>query len=295
MLRILPIILIFAAAAGAQAQDAPGDGARADARDWSIVLGAGLGARPTYRGSDSFAPALFPSDLRAGNLHANIDQVALAMLPFVSFDYDETFYFESDRRDFGVRYFDLETERYGRYQASLVGHYEHRRNAEDDDALRGLEDVSRAFFVGGRFTYSYDAFTLRTAIGVDVTEQTDGAIRGDATLTYDWSPDPRWTVRPRLGIELGDGSYNDAYFGVSESDAARSRRFGVGLDAYNAPAGLTAVSLGLDVDYAITERFGVTGFATYERLAPAAADSPLVEDVGSANQLRGGVMLTYTY
>jgi len=307
MLRILAVFFTFTAAVGAQAQAPLDDGENQSAQsDWDAVFGLGAGFRPTYRGSDSFTPALFPSGVRPQGYYGGstgnsdddeerLDLFGTAMLPFVSFDYRDIVFFESARREFGLRYFDYDDDRSGRSQGSVVAHYEDPRRSDDDDDLRGLFDISRALFLGGRFTYAIEGFTLKTAIGVDVTGDTEGGVRGDATLSYAWSPVEALTVRPHIGLELGDGSYNDSYFGISPSEAFQSMRRGAGLAAYDAPAGLTATALGLDVDYAFTENLGVTGFVGYQRLMPAAADSPIVKDVGSANQIRAGLIATYTY
>lgn len=291
MLRLAAIFILLAGVAQAQSNEDLFD----DQSNWRATFGLGAGVRPSYRGSDSFKPTLQPSGMFVRNLYSDIDRGGWATLPFVSLEYRDLLFFDSGRREFGLTFFDLDLERRGRLEGALIGKYLNRRDSADDDNLEGLRDVSRTVFAGGGFTYSLDDFTLRTSITVDVADETDGAIRGEATLSYAWSPVADWTFRPRIGLELGDGSYNDAYFGIGAGDAANSAAAGVGLNAYDAPAGLTAYSTGVDIDYAITERFGVSGFLNYERLAAAAADSPLVDQVGSANQLSAGVFLTYKY
>ncbi|MEM7525021.1 MAG: MipA/OmpV family protein [Pseudomonadota bacterium] len=298
MLRFIAVIAMVVAGPTAIAlAQTPANAGDDDEDDslWSVTVGGGAGARPTYRGASKYKATSMPSGVAIRGVDDRIDQAGLAFQPLVAFDYNDIIFFESGRREIGVRYLDWEDDRYGRLRGSLVGHYKNRRIEEDDDNLRGLDEISRTFFMGGRFTYDYDAFTLKTSITIDVTEQADDAIRGDATLSYAWAPIRDWTFRPRIGIELGDGSYNDTFFGISAREAGQSAAAGVGLAAYDAPAGLTAYSVGVDVDYAITKRFGVTGVATFERLAPAAADSPLVKDVGSANQFSGGVYVSYRF
>ncbi|MEM9442430.1 MAG: MipA/OmpV family protein [Pseudomonadota bacterium] len=42
-------------------------------------------------------------------------------------------------------------------------------------------------------------------------------------------------------------------------------------------------------------RWGLTGILSYKRLIDDAADSPIVDDVGNANQIFGGAALTYSF
>jgi outer membrane protein len=49
------------------------------------------------------------------------------------------------------------------------------------------------------------------------------------------------------------------------------------------------------VTYALNNRWGLFGFARYERLLGDAAKSPIVRELGSRNQLSGGIGLNYTF
>lgn len=50
-----------------------------------------------------------------------------------------------------------------------------------------------------------------------------------------------------------------------------------------------------DLDYNLTENWGLTGRLGYKRLLGDAADSPLVEDRGSADQLSTGLFVNYKF
>jgi outer membrane protein len=45
----------------------------------------------------------------------------------------------------------------------------------------------------------------------------------------------------------------------------------------------------------LNDRWGLFGFARYERLVGDAAKSPIVREFGSRNQLSGGIGLNYTF
>jgi outer membrane protein len=56
-----------------------------------------------------------------------------------------------------------------------------------------------------------------------------------------------------------------------------------------------AVALTGGASYQLNSRWGLFGFARYERLMGDAARSPIVRELGSRNQLSGGIGLNYTF
>jgi outer membrane protein len=97
--------------------------------------------------------------------------------------------------------------------------------------------------------------------------------------SYSYMP----TDKLRLGVSAGatyaSEDYNDTYFGVDADNAARS-----GLDQYQADGGIKDVGVGVNAMYSLDEHWGVTGLVRYEQLVGDAADSPIVDDEGSAGQ-----------
>ena len=55
------------------------------------------------------------------------------------------------------------------------------------------------------------------------------------------------------------------------------------------------VAVASGVTYALSNRWGLFGYARYERLVGDAAKSPIIRELGSRNQLSGGVGLNYTF
>ena len=47
--------------------------------------------------------------------------------------------------------------------------------------------------------------------------------------------------------------------------------------------------------YQLSGPWGLFGFARYERLMGDAADSPIVRDLGSRDQVSGGIGITHTF
>jgi outer membrane protein len=73
--------------------------------------------------------------------------------------------------------------------------------------------------------------------------------------------------------------YNEKYFGIDPDNARRS-----GLRRHDAEGGIKDVGLSVTATYLFTERWAVTGLVGVTQLVGDAADSPIVEDEGSATQ-----------
>lgn len=97
-----------------------------------------------------------------------------------------------------------------------------------------------------------------------------------------------FSIGPR--VLFGDARYERAYFGVSPTAAINS-----GLPAYRPGGGVYGVAMTSSATYQVNSQWGLFGFARYERLTGDAARSPIVRDLGSRNQLSGGVGVSYTF
>lgn len=113
-----------------------------------------------------------------------------------------------------------------------------------------------------------------------------GAIGADQV----WRDGDRYvfSIGPRL--LLSDGRYQRAYFGITPEAALAS-----GLPEYRPSGGIHGVAAASGLSYQFNPRWGLFGFARYERLVGDAAKSPIVRDLGSRNQLSGGIGLNYTF
>ena len=80
------------------------------------------------------------------------------------------------------------------------------------------------------------------------------------------------------------------FFGVRSRDSAQS-----GLAAFDADAGFRDVRLTLGVVVPITEHWLVGAGVMFMRLVGDAADSPIVDDAGSPNQISGGLGAAYAW
>lgn len=97
-----------------------------------------------------------------------------------------------------------------------------------------------------------------------------------------------FAIGPRLG--LADGKYQRAYYGVSPASSVAT-----GLPVYAPDGGVQSAGLASSLHVQVSRRWGIYGFAHYERLISDAGRSPLVRTFGSRDQLSGGAALTYTF
>ena len=170
------------------------------------------------------------------------------------------------------------------------------RDDVEDDRVDALEDVDDAVEIGAFIRYgrpvgltSRDEAVIRVDALFDVADGHSGIV---ATVSAGY------TFRPidDLGLTIGTSArwvsddYADAYFSISPGDAAAS-----GLRSFNADSGITDVGLNLAATYALTDRWGLLALGSTSFLLGDAADSPVVDDAGSATQFFGGLALTFSF
>jgi outer membrane protein len=168
-----------------------------------------------------------------------------------------------------------------------AGNIEGRRRESDVGAPVG--NVARTFEVGGFAQYLVaGSFRVRAEVlkGVNGHKGVVGSIGADKI----WRDGDRYlfSIGPR--VLFSDGRYERAYFGVDPVHALES-----GLPAYRPGGGVHAVALTSGANYALNSRWGLFGFARYERLVGDAAKSPIVRAFGSRNQWSAGAGLNYTF
>ena len=97
-----------------------------------------------------------------------------------------------------------------------------------------------------------------------------------------------FSVGPRLLI--ADERYQRAYFGVTPAASLAS-----GLPVFTPRGGIYGVAATSGLSVQLDSRWGLFGYARYERLIGDAAKSPIVRRFGSRNQLSAGLGLSYTF
>ena len=150
-------------------------------------------------------------------------------------------------------------------------------------------NVSTTFEAGAFAQYeAKDSFRVRAELlkGIDGHDGLVGSIGADKI----WRDGDRYVFSLGPRVLFSDGRYQRAYFGISPAASLAS-----GLPIYRPGSGVYAVALASGLSYQFDSRWGLFGFARYERLVGDAARSPIVRDLGSRNQLSGGIGLNYTF
>lgn len=195
---------------------------------------------------------------------------------------EKPFAFEAPDESFGFAVVKI-----GGFKLGPVVNWEGTRTASDVGAA--LPKVKFSVEPGLSASYApSESFRLRGEIRKGVTGHkgwigmagADFIVRdGDAWL---------FSVGPR--VTWSDDRYQDAWFSVAPADAAPS-----GLPAYDANGGIQAYGATASFLTQLTPRWGLYSYAKYDRLVGDPAHSPVVRQLGSRDQLSGGVGLSYTF
>jgi outer membrane protein len=170
------------------------------------------------------------------------------------------------------------------------------RSNVSNRAVRQLPSISKTIeagvFGGLEFVARSDP---RKRLRWDLRFQQDLAGEHDGWLAstglQGWYPVDRLAeVGLALGTTYGSGDYMSTYFGVRSRDSAQS-----GLSAYDADTGFRDVRLTLGAIVPVTEHWLVGAGVMFMRLVDNAADSPIVDDAGSPNQISGGLGAAYAW
>jgi outer membrane protein len=133
-----------------------------------------------------------------------------------------------------------------------------------------------------------DSFRFRAQLlrGIGGHKGLIGAIGADRI----WRDGDNYVFSLGPRIIFSDARFQRAYFGVTPAASLAS-----GLPTYRVHGGIQGVALASGMSYQLNKRWGLFGFARWERLVGQAARSPIVRQLGSRNQLSGGVGLNYTF
>ena len=168
-----------------------------------------------------------------------------------------------------------------------VGNIEGRRR--ESDVAPGIDSVSRTFEAGAFAQYMMgNSFRVRAEVrkGLNGHDGVVGFVGADKI----WRDGDRYVFSIGPRVLFSDSRYQRAYFEVTPEASLVS-----GLPVYRPGGGIDAVALASGASYALNERWGVFGYGRYARLIGDAAKSPIVRDLGSRNQLSGGLGLSYTF
>lgn len=265
-------LITMAPQAFAQAPGPAGAGRPSGPPPNSLTIGIGAGVSNRFIGSDSFAPQPFPSiEYRFGGRVLRTSQFG--------FELDVT---TSGPIDFGpiVR---INTGR-DDFQSA------------DDPVIEALGQVSATLELGGFVAITKPLITGARGIPkvlwttrASVTQATGGhgGLVMDASIGL-IKPSRTWTFIASANTSVASESFQESFFNVDAAGSVAS-----GLDRFDAGAGIRDVGVTGVVNYRISPRWSVTSVINYARLFGDAANSPIVRERGSPNQLLVGLNVAY--
>ncbi len=258
-----PTIMAFAAVLAI----AGGGGAAAQDAEWKVSLGAGTLFKPDYEGSDEYEAD---------------------PLPDISVSYRDIVFLRGTTLSANLLTFDaLRPE--GVIQVGPMVRYRFGRDQDDNDALRGLGDVDGSVEAGVFARFRVGPWSTGLNLVQDIAGGHEGML-GEAFVAHDVPLSDRLRANLRGSVSWADDDYMQSYFGISSAQAARSGRA-----PFDADSGFKDIGLTLGLEYELSADWGVGGRIGYSRLLNDAADSPLVDGDGSANQFTAGVSLSYRF
>lgn len=170
------------------------------------------------------------------------------------------------------------------------------RDDVEDRAVRSLPDIDTTIEVGGFLGYEVaweSAPRRRFNASVSLTHDALGAHDGfvASVSLRKWFPVGRFAAfGMAVGTSYGSEDYADAFFSVTPAGAGAS-----GLPAFDADAGLRDVRVTAVFVQPVSETFIIGAGALYGRLIGDAADSPIVKERGSPDQLIFGIGAAFLF
>jgi MipA family protein len=169
-----------------------------------------------------------------------------------------------------------------------------QRKASDDIALNGLGDINFALQAGAFSEYwPVQWLRLRGELrqGFGGERGVTGDLFADAIVPvgqFRFSGGPRLTAQSTAATS--------PYFSITPAQSAASTVSGLlALPVYHAGGGIYSYGAGAQTEYFFNPQWATYGLVEYERLAGAAADSPLVIQRGSPNQVTFGLGARYSF
>lgn len=180
-----------------------------------------------------------------------------------------------------------------RFRLGVVADYVSDYDDVDDDRVEELERPDQAVQLG--LLASYDLSDQpRTSYALEL-EVTYDVLHGNGTLINpriraEYPLTGQLSIGGSVGFTWASEDYMSNRFGTSSKDAARS-----GVSSFDADAGVKDVTVGANLTFAITKKWGVILRGAYRQMLADAADSPIVYDCGEDSNFLVGALIGYRF
>ena len=226
-------------------------------RNWAVRVGVIGGVSPDYEGSNDYE---------------------FGMGPNISITWKDLIWFKG--KTLGANLLRRGAWRAGPLVAKSSG-----RDEDDNDKLKGLDDVDGGFEVGGFVKYRKKPFRFELDIRQDTGSGHEGAlIEAGAGVGI---PFDKPLLLAMLQTTWASDDYMENFFGVSANESARS-----GLKEFDADSGIKDIGIKLTSGIRLRKNLRLALSLQYKRLIGDASDSPIVDD---ENQFLAGVGIVYSW
>jgi len=167
--------------------------------------------------------------------------------------------------------------------------YRFGRSDVHNSQVDAMKNVDAAIEAGGFISYNLPDWTFAASAAQDISGSHDGLLL-DLGVGYRYKLQAETTLTVNAHTTFASSDYMQTYFSVDQSDAVRS-----GFKTFDADAGLKDSGFGIALQHMFAMNWSVVGVIRYSRLLGDAADSPVVDDAGSANQMLTGAFVSYSF
>ena len=182
----------------------------------------------------------------------------------------------------------------------IVGFRRERTGKVKDDFVTRLPERDTAIEIGGfagvtfhGLTNPYDQLSLRLDVVSDVGGAHKSTIFSPA-IDFGTPLSKHTFIGASLSADFVAGRYAEYYYSISPAEG-----FIAGLPAYDADGGMKNWKLSALINQSITgdltHGLSIFGAGSYSRLVGDIADSPIVDNRGSASQWQAALGLAYTF
>ena len=184
----------------------------------------------------------------------------------------------------------------GMFQFGPALQFVNQRKASEYAELNGLANVDYAAQIGA-FANFWPVSWLR------LRGEVRQGIGGETGVTADVFldvvvPVAQWTFSAGPRATFQTAAATSPYFSITAAQATAANALQPGLpplSPYNAGSGVYSYGAGAQMQYTFDPTWTAHVFVEYQRLSGSAADSPLVTQRGSPNQLTYGLGATYSF
>lgn len=238
-----------------------------DSSGWHFELGVGVEIEPGYPGSDEYS--------------VEPDFLARAIY----------------RTESGHRFIISPGEIGGIYSVSpqtqilAFLEFEEEREIDDDDALQGLDVIDSTIEGQLMLAHRYGKVSIFGILQPDLTGDAKKGLVWFVGAGYDtYLSNPRYRFAASFDISGADSEHMDTEFGISAAEAGRTS-----YAEYMPSASIKSATLGMSLEYEVTNRVSVLANIETEYYFDEAAKSPLINDVGSEVTYEAGLLLRWEF